>query len=128
MAVACQLPQMNAPIVEADGRATFVFRQLLRALWVRTGCAKGEANGYADTLGNVASVANVAPIGEMTIWTYGVAVPQDWLLCDGTLRTITELPALYAVIGIRYGGDGVSTFALPNLPGPPPIAYIIRSQ
>lgn len=45
----------------------------------------------------------------------GRTVPQGWALCDGrTLRT-HEHPALFAILGTTYGGDGVQTFCLPNL-------------
>ena len=42
-------------------------------------------------------------------------VPLGWLPCDGQLRKIADYPALFAVIGKRFGGDGVTTFALPPL-------------
>ena len=43
--------------------------------------------------------------------------PTDFMNCDGQLLSIEEFSALYAVIGTTYGGDGVSTFALPDLRG-----------
>ena len=39
------------------------------------------------------------------------------LLCDGQLLQISEFPALFDLIGTTYGGDGVTTFALPDLQG-----------
>jgi microcystin-dependent protein len=44
-------------------------------------------------------------------------VPQGWLLCDGSTVSIREYTALYATLGIRYGGDGQATFGLPDLRG-----------
>jgi len=41
--------------------------------------------------------------------------PIGWAFCNGALLSIAENSALYAVIGTTYGGDGVTTFALPNL-------------
>jgi microcystin-dependent protein len=41
--------------------------------------------------------------------------PQNWALCDGRTLNINEYSALFALIGIKYGGDGRSTFQLPNL-------------
>ncbi len=43
--------------------------------------------------------------------------PANWALCDGSELFIDERPALFAVIGARFGGDGVTTFALPDLAG-----------
>lgn len=43
--------------------------------------------------------------------------PADWLVCDGSLLTISQYQALYSLLGTTYGGDGVTTFALPDLRG-----------
>jgi microcystin-dependent protein len=53
-------------------------------------------------------------IGTVLLWT-GSFVPRNWALCDGTLLNITQNPALYAILGTRYGGDGRTTFQLPDL-------------
>ena len=42
-------------------------------------------------------------------------VPRGWKVCDGALLNIREQIALYAVLGTTYGGDGITTFALPDL-------------
>jgi microcystin-dependent protein len=47
----------------------------------------------------------------------GNFVPQGWALCDGSLRSIDNDSALFAILGTTYGGDGVNTFALPDLRG-----------
>lgn len=48
----------------------------------------------------------------------GYKVPQGWLVCDGSLLPITnEYSYLFNVIGTKYGGNGTSNFALPNLSG-----------
>jgi microcystin-dependent protein len=44
-------------------------------------------------------------------------VPQGWLACDGTLLPISEYDVLYTLLGTTYGGDGNSTFGLPDLRG-----------
>jgi microcystin-dependent protein len=44
-------------------------------------------------------------------------IPRGWLPCDGRPLPIQQHPALYALIGVTYGGDGVSTFRLPDLGG-----------
>ncbi len=43
--------------------------------------------------------------------------PSGWRLCDGSLVKISDYTQLYSLIGTTFGGDGVSTFALPNLCG-----------
>lgn len=53
------------------------------------------------------------PIGAMIDFA-GANAPTGWLLCDGTLYTATAYPRLFAAIGNLYGGDGVSTFAVPD--------------
>jgi len=47
--------------------------------------------------------------------------PRGWALCDGQLLPISQNTALFALIGTNYGGDGKSTFALPNLQGRAPM-------
>mgnify|MGYP003347980906 CR=1 FL=1 len=44
-------------------------------------------------------------------------VPRGWAVCNGQVVPINQNQALYAVIGIAYGGDGQTTFNLPNLDG-----------
>jgi microcystin-dependent protein len=43
--------------------------------------------------------------------------PNGWAFCNGQLLSINSNAALFALLGTTYGGDGVSTFALPNLQG-----------
>lgn len=54
-------------------------------------------------------------IGE--IRAFAGFVPRHWALCDGTVLKITQNTALFSLIGNAYGGDGKTTFALPNLGG-----------
>lgn len=44
-------------------------------------------------------------------------VPRGWLACDGSLLPINRSSALFSILGTTYGGDGRSTFALPDLRG-----------
>jgi microcystin-dependent protein len=53
-------------------------------------------------------------IGEMRIFA-GNFAPVGWLLCQGQALAISDYDVLYALLGTTYGGDGVSTFNLPNL-------------
>lgn len=55
-------------------------------------------------------------IGEIRMFG-GNFAPVDWALCDGRLLPISEYSALFTLIGTTYGGDGVTTFALPDLRG-----------
>ena len=59
-------------------------------------------------------------IGQITLFA-GNFTPLGWQLCQGQLLSISEYTAVYAVIGTQFGGDGVSTFALPDLRGRVPI-------
>jgi microcystin-dependent protein len=61
-------------------------------------------------------------IGEIMIWA-GNFAPSGWGLCNGQLLAIAQNTALYNVIGTTYGGNGVTTFALPDLRGRVPIHF-----
>lgn len=47
--------------------------------------------------------------------------PKGWFFCDGTLLSINQYQALFSIIGTIYGGDGQTTFALPDLRGRAPV-------
>ena len=53
-------------------------------------------------------------IGEIRLFA-GNFAPLGWMFCDGSLLPISENDALFALIGTIYGGDGQTTFALPDL-------------
>ena len=59
-------------------------------------------------------------IGEIRMFA-GNFAPADWALCDGSLLAIAENSVLFALIGTTYGGDGQTTFALPDLRGRAPV-------
>ena len=59
-------------------------------------------------------------IGEIRMWPANFA-PAGWMLCKGQLVPISESEALFNLIGTTYGGDGQSTFALPDLQGRVPV-------
>lgn len=59
-------------------------------------------------------------IGEIRMFG-GNFAPQGWALCNGQLLPISQNQALFSLIGTYYGGDGVQTFALPNLQSRVPI-------
>jgi microcystin-dependent protein len=51
----------------------------------------------------------------------GNFAPRGWALCDGQLLAISQNDALFSLLGTLYGGDGRTTFALPDLRGRVPI-------
>ena len=55
-------------------------------------------------------------VGELRMFG-GTFAPAGWAFCDGALLPISENETLFNLIGTTYGGDGQSTFALPNLCG-----------
>src|ERR1700730_17276494 len=59
-------------------------------------------------------------IGEIRMFA-GNFAPAGWAFCDGSLQAISQNDALFNVIGTTYGGDGQTTFALPDLRGRVPI-------
>ena len=61
-------------------------------------------------------------IGEIRMFA-GNFPPVGWMFCDGQLLPISENEAFYQVIGTTYGGDGESTFALPNLQSRIPLHF-----
>src|SRR5213595_1820727 len=59
-------------------------------------------------------------VGEIRIFA-GNFAPAGWMFCEGQLLPISENETLFNLIGTTYGGDGQSTFALPDLRGRIPI-------
>ena len=55
-------------------------------------------------------------VGEIRLFA-GNFAPAGWMTCDGQILAISEYDTLFNLIGTTYGGDGQSTFALPNLSG-----------
>ncbi|TCJ12642.1 phage tail protein [Flaviaesturariibacter flavus] len=59
-------------------------------------------------------------IGEIRMFA-GTFAPRGWMFCTGQLLSIAQNSALFSILGTNYGGDGVSTFGLPNLAGRVPV-------
>lgn len=59
-------------------------------------------------------------IGEIRMVAFNFA-PRGWALCNGQLLSIRDNQALFSLIGTTYGGDGRTTFALPDLRGRVPL-------
>jgi microcystin-dependent protein len=59
-------------------------------------------------------------LGEVKIVSFNFA-PRSWALCNGQLLPINQNQALFSILGTTYGGNGQTTFALPNLQGRVPV-------
>jgi len=59
-------------------------------------------------------------VAEIRIYPFNFA-PTGWAFCNGQLMPLSQNTALFALLGTTYGGDGKSTFALPNLQGSAPM-------
>jgi microcystin-dependent protein len=77
--------------------------------------ALGDDANFATTITNALS-----PIGSVT--AYALATPPaGWLLCDGSIYSASAYPTLSVGLGSTYGGNGTTTFAVPNLKGRVPV-------
>jgi len=59
-------------------------------------------------------------VAEIRIFPFNFA-PKGWAWCDGQLLPLSQNTALFSLLGTTYGGDGKSTFALPDLQGSAPM-------
>ena len=59
-------------------------------------------------------------LAEIRIFPFNFA-PTGWAFCDGQLMPISQNTALFSLLGTTYGGDGKSTFALPDMQGNAPM-------
>jgi microcystin-dependent protein len=59
-------------------------------------------------------------LGEVRLMSFGFA-PRGWAQCNGQTMAINQFQALFALLGTLYGGNGVTTFLLPNLQSRVPV-------
>lgn len=59
-------------------------------------------------------------VGEIRAFSFQL-VPRGWAACNGQILQINQYQVLFAILGTTYGGDGRTTFALPNLNGRVPV-------
>jgi microcystin-dependent protein len=59
-------------------------------------------------------------VAEIRVFAFNFA-PKGWAFCDGQLLPLSQNTALFSLLGTVYGGDGKSTFGLPNLQGSAPM-------
>ena len=98
------------PTKNTRTRRTFVNRLL--SIFALGGLAT-KAN--ATNRRSRSSAVGIDPfLGEIAIFPYNFT-PNGWASCNGQLLPISQYSALFSLIGTIYGGDGVSTFALPDL-------------
>ena len=61
-------------------------------------------------------------VGEIKMFS-GNFAPRNWAFCEGQLIPISENNTLFSLLGTRYGGDGRTNFALPDLRGRLPLHF-----
>ncbi len=72
---------------------------------------------FLVVVGSPNAHAGIDPfIGEIQ-WFAGNFAPRGWAFCDGQLLPISSYTALFSILGTTYGGDGRTTFALPDVRG-----------
>src|SRR5438445_1040912 len=59
-------------------------------------------------------------VAEIRIFSFNFA-PKGWAFCDGQILPLSQNTALFSLLGVTYGGDGKSNFALPNMQGNAPM-------
>jgi microcystin-dependent protein len=97
---------MNRTIVTRSG-------SFLRVLGVAAMFATLTSAAYAQ--------ATEPFLGQLALVPYNFA-PKGWALCNGQILSINQNTALFSLLGTTYGGDGITTFALPDLRGRVPIS------
>jgi microcystin-dependent protein len=77
---------------------------------------------FPNRLFNIKYIMADPFVAEIRIFGFNFA-PKGWSLCQGQLLPISQNTALFSLLGTIYGGDGKSTFALPNLQGNAPMFW-----
>ena len=60
-------------------------------------------------------------LGQIQLFAFNFA-PRGWMSCNGATLPIEQYTAVFSLLGTTYGGDGQTTFALPNLTGKEPLS------
>lgn len=63
-------------------------------------------------------------LGDIALFPYSNFVPMDWMPCEGQILQVQQYSALYSLIGNNFGGNGSTTFALPDLRNASPLPYM----
>ncbi len=75
---------------------------------------------YCIALQGIFPTRNTPFLGEIDVYSFNFP-PKNWAFCNGQLLSINLYAAMFSLLGIMYGGNGTSTFALPNLQGRVPL-------
>ncbi len=59
-------------------------------------------------------------LGQIVLFPYGFA-PMGWLVCNGQVLNVMQYQAVFSLIGNKFGGNGSTTFCVPNLQGAEPV-------
>lgn len=59
-------------------------------------------------------------VGEVRLFAFS-RIPSGWFACDGSLQSVNNYQLLFTLLGTTFGGDGVTTFGLPDMRGQVPI-------
>jgi microcystin-dependent protein len=120
-----QLFSVVGTVFGGDGLATFGLPNF-GTMTADGGLMCISAFGAAPTSGR-----NALP-GEMTIFAYQYEPPSGWIECGGDVLPIAQNASLFKILGTTFGGNGTTTFALPDTrwvppfgPGAPPLLYSI---
>ena len=90
---------------------------LLLAIFLIMGVSSTTSENSSSELPIVESSTSAEPfIGEISMFG-GNFAPRGWAFCDGQLLPISQNQALFSILGTTYGGDGRTTFGLPDLRG-----------
>lgn len=73
------------------------------------------------TATNMAAAQTEPYLGQVAIFTYNWGCPQNWLPADGRSMSVSSNQALFSLLGTTFGGNGSTTFNLPNLGGRAPV-------
>ena len=87
----------------------------------------GHAGRSLELPGDPGTDLAAAPLlGGIALFA-GTFAPRGWAFCEGQLLAISQNDALFALLGTTYGGDGRTTFGLPDLRGRIPMAIATGS-
>ncbi len=100
----------------------FVGTNLLLAVFLIMGISSPNLDNQnsATKVANSPTTGMEPFIGEISMFA-GNFAPRGWALCDGQLLSISQNSALFSILGTTYGGDGRTSFGLPDLRGRVPI-------
>lgn len=132
--------------LHVNGDARIEFGTSVRSLAIRNGGNPGDFLVKQDSAGNIVHRKGYAGVGMQYMialqgnfpaqgggfvdGTYigevrlmaGNRIPDGWAACEGQLLNTNDYPALFAIIGTTYGGNGVNNFALPDLRDKVPVS------